>query len=112
MATKSAKARPWLKRGRLYVAGLPNPPSVHLRVSFKHEGEARGIAFGPVILFDVPVYEAWCKTHGSPVHGRDGATIYAIPFGAKPEGKIDLGWLSKPYAIAIAAHYGVELQEF
>lgn len=84
MSGRKASDRPWLKRGRLYVAGLPLPPSVNLRVTFKHEGEASGIPFGPVLLFDVSAYDAWRAKHCPP--GSIG-----IPYGSKPDGMIDLG---------------------
>ena len=81
-------------------------------VSFKHEDEIHGMAVGPVIVTATEPYDAWVKVHGSThVNGR-GETRYLIPFGSKPEGCHNLGWLTKSVAQEIATHYGVALKEF
>lgn len=81
-------------------------------VSFKHEDQVHGVAVGPVVVVATEPYDAWVKIHGSAhVNGR-GETHYFIPFGSKPDGRHDLGWLTKPAAHEIAAHYGVALKEF
>lgn len=80
-------------------------------VSFKHEDEIHGMAVGPVVVIASETYDAWVKLHGSPhINGR-GEPCYLIPFRSKPDGRHDLGWLTKPVAQEIAAHYGVALKE-
>ncbi len=73
-------------------------------VSFKHEGETRGMAVGPVIVVDHKPYDAWLKANVAP--GSIG-----IPFGAKPDGFHALGWMTKRQALKVAEHYGVTLEE-
>lgn len=79
-------------------------------VSFKHEGESRGMAFGPVVVIAVETNKAWLEEHGTPLAGKYGV-IWSYPFGATPEGQFDLGWMTKRDALKVAAHYGVVLGE-
>lgn len=81
-------------------------------VSFKYEDSVGGMAVGPVIVTAREPYEAWLKIHGVPHTNRSGETRYLCPFGAKPEGRHDLGWATKHVALEVAAHYGVALEEF
>ncbi len=81
-------------------------------VSFKHEDSVGGMAVGPVVVTAREPYEAWLKIHGVPHTSRSGETRYLCPFGAKPEGRHDLGWATKHVALEVAAHYGVALEEF
>lgn len=81
-------------------------------VSFKYEDSVGGMAVGPVIVTAREPYEAWLKIHGVPHTNRGGETRYLCPFGAKPEGRHDLGWATKHVALEVAAHYGVALEEF
>ena len=74
-----------------------------LTVSFKDEGGE----CGPVVLIDHDVYDkdpviAKARAEGSP--GR--------PFGYKPDGMTELGWLSRRDALAVAAEHGVMLEEW
>ena len=66
-------------------------------VAFKHEGEDRGIPFGPVYVIDKDEAD------------KDPRT--SIPFGEPLPGVTEMGWLPKPQAIEIAEQYGVELEE-
>ena len=81
-------------------------------VSFKHEDDVHGVAIGPVVVIATEPYDAWVKLYGSAhVNGR-GETRHLIPFGSKPAGRYDLGWVTKLVAQEIATHYGVALKEF
>ena len=81
-------------------------------VSFKHEDSVGGMAVGPIVVTASEPYEAWLKIHGVPHTSRGGEIRYLYPFGAKPEGRHDLGWATKHVALEVAAHYSVELKEF
>ena len=81
-------------------------------VSFKHESSIHGMAIGPVVVTASAPYEAWLKVHGLPHTNGRGETRYLVPFGAKPEGRHDLGWNTKTVAQEVASHYGVALEEF
>lgn len=81
-------------------------------VSFKHEDEVVGEPVGPVVVIDRARYDAWLDVHGiSHVNAR-GEIKRSPPFGSKPEGRHNLGWLTKRTAHEIARHYGVALEEF
>jgi hypothetical protein len=80
-------------------------------VSFKHEGSDHGVVFGPVRVTERARYDAWLKAHGSPYTNGRGETRYLVPYGAKPDGLHDLGWMTKQQAAEVAAHYGVALEE-
>ena len=81
-------------------------------VSFKHEDAFHGVAIGPVVVVETEPYDAWVKLHGTAHVNGHGETRYLLPFGSKPEGRHDLGWVAKPVAQEIATHYGVALKEF
>jgi hypothetical protein len=81
-------------------------------VSFKHEDTVGGMAVGPVVVTARDPYEAWLKIHGVSHTSTRGETRYLCPYGSKPEGRHDLGWVTWHVASEIAAHYGVALEEF
>lgn len=81
-------------------------------VSFKHEDSIAGQAMGPIVVTESEMHDAWLKIHGIPHTNRSGEIRYHYPFGAKPEGRHDLGWATKHVALEIASHYGVALKEF
>jgi hypothetical protein len=81
-------------------------------VSFKHEDEFHDMAVGPVVVTAVEPYDAWVKIHGTLRINACGETRYLIPFGSVPEGRHDLGWVTKLVAKEIAGHYGAALKEF
>lgn len=71
-----------------------------VRVTFKDEDEVDGVAIGPVRVIDVEALAA------DPV-----ASGTMWPFGYKPAGVTDLGWMGKPEALAVARSHGVDLEE-
>lgn len=77
-----------------------------ITVSFKHEGtnEKAGLRFGPVVVTDTDAYDA-----DPVVAERRAAGAIGLPFGYKPAGVTNLGWLTEPEAEAIAAEHGVTL---
>lgn len=66
-----------------------------IAVTFKHEGEQRGVAIGPVHVIDLEIA---------------GGTEM-IPFGEPVPGFTELGWMTKPQALAVARQHGVKLEE-
>jgi hypothetical protein len=72
-------------------------------VRFKDEdGE-----LGPVVVIDHEVYDKDPVIAKLKAEGRVGK-----PFGYKPEGITDLGWLTRRQALAVAAEHGVTLEEW
>lgn len=88
---------------KLAFADLPIPTGKQITVSFKHEGDRKGMPIGPVIVVDEVSYERWKVANGIKGHG--------IPFGSTPDGLHRLGWFTRNNALKIAAHYGVGLKE-
>lgn len=83
-----------------------------MSVSFKREDEISGMAVGPVIVIEREPYEAWLKKHSIPNIDARGLTRLSPLFGSEPDGKHNLGWVTRSVADEIAAHYGVTLEEF
>lgn len=81
-------------------------------VSFKHEDSIAGMAVGPVVVIAKEPYEAWLKKHSIPCIDARWLTRLSILFGSEPAGKYNLGWVTRPVADEIAAHYGVALETF
>jgi hypothetical protein len=72
-------------------------------VSFKDEaGE-----LGPVVVIDHDVYDKDPVIAKARAEGHLGR-----PFGYKPQGMTELGWLTRRDALAVAAEHGVQLQEW
>lgn len=89
---------------------LPEVEGV-LTISFKHEDSYHGMAIGPVFVTVQETYDAWLKAHGAAHTNGRGETRYLVPFGAKPDGRHDLGWMTKQQALEVADHYGVTLED-
>jgi hypothetical protein len=70
-----------------------------ITVSFKDEGGE----LGPVAVIDREIYER------DPVVAQGGV---GIPYGYKPQGLPELGWLTRSEALAVAASHGVTLEEW
>jgi hypothetical protein len=72
-------------------------------VSFKDEdGE-----LGPVVVIEHEVYDEDPIIAKNRAEGRLG-----VPFGYKAQGLIELGWLTRGQALAVAAKHGVTLEEW
>jgi hypothetical protein len=74
-----------------------------LTVSFKEEGEE----YGPVVVIDHDVYDKDPVIAKARAEGNPGK-----PFGYRPQGMTELGWLSRRDALAVAAEHGVTLKEW
>lgn len=69
------------------------------QVTFKDEGE-----YGPVYEYDLAVYTAWCDANAVVIGG-------GIPFGSKPEGEREIGWMTRSKAISYARSIGAQFVE-
>lgn len=71
--------------------------SERYRVSWKDEmGE-----IGPCVIWDLPAYRAWREENGLEPDG------IGVPFGSKPTGLTELGWISYAEALAVAERHSV-----
>jgi hypothetical protein len=77
-----------------------------IRVTFKHEGEEGGQIIGPVLVIDQEKYDNDPEVRAARERGSFG-----IPFGHKPEGMTELGWMTLAQARREAKKRGVELEE-
>jgi len=97
---------------KLLVTDLPTPTGVDITVTFKHEGDRKGMAIGPVVVTDWVAFERWATANGIEIRiSAFGDRFAALPLGATPDGLHRLGWFTKSNALRIAAHYGVGLKE-
>lgn len=98
-----------LRKSIKVTAALRMLPKVGERVSvsFKSEDEQRGQAVGPVTVVDHEVYDQDELVVKAQTEKRLG-----LPFGYKPQGQHELGWLTLARARRVAQHYGVELEEY
>jgi hypothetical protein len=72
-------------------------------VRYKDEGGE----LGPVIVIDHEIYDK------DPVIAKNKAEdCVGVPFGYKPQGLTELGWLTRRRALAVAAEHGVTLEEW
>ena len=69
-------------------------------ITFKDEDEQDGVPVGPVIVWDTDKLDAWMRAN-VPDYDPDHPAM-GIPFGSKPDGMEELGWMSKPEALAEA----------
>jgi len=70
----------------------------NIGITFKDEDEVEGVAVGPVLVWDLD--------HLS----RQNSVVEFVPFGEPIPGVLaDLGWMTKPQALRIAALCDVEL---
>lgn len=74
-----------------------------ITVSYKDEGGE----LGPVVVIDHEIYD-----QDPVVARRRNEGSVGIPFGYKPQGLTELGWLTRSEALAVAASHGVTLEEW
>ena len=99
---------PRLRESIKRTAAMGRLPEVHgpVTVSFKHEDTQQGQPVGPVVVIDDATYDQDPEIARARESGQIG-----IPFGYKPQGQSELGWLTLSRARKVATHYGVGLTE-
>lgn len=75
------------------------------RVTFKNEIADHDPA-GPVVLWDQPACDADPVMVAHRAAGRPGR-----PYNYRPAGMLELGWLPRSAALAIAGHFDLDLTE-